>query len=44
MSDRGGAAPLGESAAYVWHTGELALRTKEALDTDARVVIAPLPR
>jgi predicted dehydrogenase len=43
MSDRAGAAPLGESAAYVWQTGELALRTKEALDTDARVVIAPPP-
>jgi len=33
MSPRGGNAFCGESAQYVWETGELFLKTKEALES-----------
>src|SRR5262249_59878642 len=41
LTGRRGAATPGETAAYVWETGELFLRTREALDADRAVVVEP---
>jgi predicted dehydrogenase len=44
MSARGGGAPLGETARYVWETGDLFLKTKDAVESDRRLVVEPAPR
>jgi predicted dehydrogenase len=41
MTGRRGPAEPGATVGYVWETGELVLRTREALDTDRAVVVEP---
>ena len=41
MSSRSGAARGGSDVAYVWETGELFLATREALEQNKTVELAP---